>query len=313
MKVLVVGLGSIGHRHARLLKNIDKHIDVIALRQECTGNSLGIQEYSSFKKAFKKDIDAAVIANPTHKHVKTAIKCAKNDCHLLIEKPLSHSLEGVDTLINIVSDRELITLMGCQLRYDPILEKIREMIKETALGEIVSYRAETGSYLPDWRPDQDYRSSYSADPQMGGGVVLDLIHELDYTYWLLKELKITASEISYVDMLDINSEAVAEMIFRSHNGPIGSIHLDYCRRKPKREIEVICEQGTIIGDLKNKELTVERHNSVERESFDYGRDVRFRNQLDYFWDCIQEGKQTHNDVQEGKRILELALQARRKN
>lgn len=310
MKVLVTGLGSIGARHVNVFQKIEEPVEIIAFRRTCTGNELGVCEYADLDRALAENPDVALVTNPTHKHVETAIRCAKAECDLLIEKPLSHTISGVDTLIDIVKEKDLITLMGCQLRFDPILNEIKEYIDSEKLGSVLAYRAESGSYLPDWRPDQDYRESYSADASMGGGVVLDLIHEIDYTYWLLDEIKVTGSEISYADMLDISSEAIAEILFRSDNGTVGSIHMDYCRQKPRRKVEILCEEGSIIGDLKDKTISVEYSDSSEKRSYSYNRNLRFRKQLSHFINCVKEGQGCDNDVEEGKKILELALQAK---
>jgi len=309
MRVLLTGLGSIGSRHARLLKESTRNLELIAYRSGTsgTGNELGISEYTRLQDALETDPDVAFVTNPTDKHIETALTCAKANCDLFIEKPLSHNLEGVDELISVAHERNLVTYVGCQLRFDPVLNAVRERLNNSELGTILSFRATAGSYLPDWRPDSDYRNSYSADPDSGGGVVLDLIHEIDYSYWLFGSMQCLGSEIEYTDTLDIESEAIAEAIVRAPDDILGSIHLDYCRRQPRRTLEVVCERGTLVADLEKQTLTVEYPSSTETEAFDYGRDRRFRNQLEYFLEHVGTRKACENDLQEGKEVLEVAL------
>jgi len=309
MRVLLTGLGSIGQRHARLLKEVSRDIELIAYRSgtSALGNDLGVREYTRLEDGLDADPDVAFITNPTAKHVETALPCAKAGCDLFIEKPLSDDLDRVDDLIATADERNLVTYVGCQLRFDPVLNATRDQLAGGELGPVLSFRATAGSYLPDWRPDRDYRDSYSADPNRGGGVVLDLIHEIDYSHWLFGPLKCICCEVKYTDTLDIESEAIAEAIVRTSDNILGSIHLDYCRKQPQRTLEVVCENGTLIADLKNQTLTVEYPSSTETETFDYDRDERFRKQLSYFLKHVDTREACENDLREGKEVLEVAL------
>lgn len=308
MQVLLTGLGSIGSRHARLLREHDREIELLAYRSKGETRVPGITEYTDLQTALGTDPDIAFITNPTHLHVETALQCARSDCHLFIEKPLSHTIDGVEELLAEVQDRNLITQMGCQLRFDPVLNRARELLKSGSLGEPLAFRVTAGSYLPEWRPNQDYRQSYSADPDRGGGVVLDLIHELDYAYWLFSPPSRLSSELRYTDTLDIDSEAIIEAVLTTRDGMLGSIHLDYCRRQPQRRLEVTCEEGSVIADLEAKTVTVERPDETEINSFEYGRDRRFEAQLDAFLANVENKTESSNDLREGKEVLQFALE-----
>jgi predicted dehydrogenase len=295
-----------------LLKECPRDFDLMAYRSGISGsgNEFGMPEYMRLEDALDTDPDIAFITNPTNKHVGTALACAKAGCDLFVEKPLSHNFEGINELIAVSRDRNLITYVGCQLRFDPVLNAVRRKLQDGELGTVLSFRATAGSYLPDWRPNSDYRDSYSADPDRGGGVVLDLIHEIDYLHWLFGPIQCTGSEIRYTDTLDIETEAIVEAIVKTSDDVIGSIHLDYCRRQPRRSLEVICEKGTLIADLEKWTLTVEYPSSSETETFDYGRDERFRSQLEYFLEHIDTRQACENDLQEAKEVLQVALDLR---
>lgn len=308
MRVLLTGLGSIGKRHARLLREHGREIELLAYRSGGKTDESGITEYTDIQTALDAGPGVAFITNPTHLHVETALRCARADCHLFVEKPLSHTMEGLDELLAEVRDRNLITQMGCQLRFDPVLNRARELLESGRLGDPLSFRVTTGSYLPDWRPEQDYRQSYSADPDRGGGVVLDLIHELDYTYWLFGPPAQLSSELQYIDALDIDSEAIAKAILRTEDDLLGSIHLDYCRRQPQRKLEVTCEEGSVIADLEGKTVTVEQSDETKVKSFEYGRDRRFRAQLDAFLKNVADGTESANNLREAKEVLNFALE-----
>jgi predicted dehydrogenase len=309
MRILLTGLGSIGRRHARLLYEELRGVELLIYRSGTSqsGNPFNASEYTDLQDALAQDPDIAFITNPTHKHIETATDCARAGCHLFIEKPLSHTLENVERLIRIAKENDLVTHVGCQLRFDPTLNAAREVINSNDLGDVLSFRATSGSYLPEWRPEQDYRNSYSADPERGGGVVLDLIHEIDYTYWLFDNISCVGSAIAHTSTLEIDSEAIAEAVMKVPDDVIGSIHLDYCRRQPKRVLEVVCEDGTVIADLQEQMLTIEWPSTTETESFDYGRDRRFVAQLNHFIENVHTGEKCDNDLSEAKEVLQIAL------
>lgn len=315
MRILLTGLGSIGRRHARLLREHDCSFEIIAYRHDPSdiGNSMNIEVYTDLTEALETSPDVAFVTNPTHLHVNTALQCARYNCHLFIEKPISNTLDGVNELIEEVTKRDLVTQIGCQLRFDPVLNHVKDLIEGNELGEPLSFQVYSGSYLPDWRPNQDYRESYSADPQQGGGVVLDLIHEIDYVRWLFGPTSTVKSEISHVVSLNIDSEAIAEILVRVRSGVVGNVHLSYCRIQPRRTVEVVCEEGVVTGDLKNKEVITETKSAREVQTYEYGRDTRFRNQLDYFIEHVQTNSQCENDLKEGKEVLKTALNVREGN
>ena len=130
-----------------------------------------------------------VITTPTASHLSLALEAAEHGCHLFIEKPLAHAWQGVDRLVDLVEHGRLVTLVGCNLRFHPGLRAVKNLLAEKAVGRVIAVRAEVGQYLPDWHPEEDYRKNYSARRALGGGIVLDAIHEIDYVRWLLGEVR----------------------------------------------------------------------------------------------------------------------------
>lgn len=201
LRALIVGLGSIGQRHARNLRALlGADVELLAYRarglshviadggatnpHESVSERLAITEYATLDEALARRPDIAFVCNPTRLHLAAAQRIAEADCHLFLEKPISDTLDGVDELARTVRDRGLITVVGCQLRFHPLLRRVHAVLREGALGGVTAARIACGEYLPGWHPYEDYRTTYAARRDLGGGVILTLIHELDYAYWL---------------------------------------------------------------------------------------------------------------------------------
>jgi len=283
-KILLTGLGSIGKRHLRLLQEHDLPMEIHAYRSSGVDKNEfpDVIQHTNLEAALTEDPDVAFVTNPTSLHVETATACAKAGCHLFIEKPLSHSLDGLDELINTVERNDLITYVACSLRFHPVLQRISSLLDNNTVGNIYSYRAYSGSYLPDWRPNQDYRTSYSADPKMGGGAVLDLIHEIDYTYWLFGNIVDVRSWVGQVSDLGIESEDIAEIILETASGAVGQIHLDYYRPDPRRTIEICGSSGTIRGDLIDGTIHIRTAQHSKKEQLEFTSNDMYERQLRSF-------------------------------
>lgn len=310
--ILFTGIGSIGKRHLRLLRDRKESFDIHAYRsgESNVETPAEVTEHYDLDAALEVHPDIAFITNPTSLHIETAIECARADCDLFIEKPISDSLDGIDELINIVAERGLITYVGCQLRFSPVLQSVQNILEKGKIGNVLSYRAYSGSYLPEWRPAQDYRNSYSASRELGGGVVLDLVHEFDYAYWLFGDIVNIESQTNHVSSLEIETEDICEAVIETEKGAVGNIHVDYIRRTPRRSLEVIGESGTISADLIGQTVTIQQKEDTEERSFDYERDDKYRAQLDHFLSHVRDRDTCANDLREGKRVLEIALAAR---
>lgn len=311
MKILLWGLGSIGRRHAQIIKDLYPETELIALRSSKglidQEENPRVENVFDIQEAMDHKPDAVFITNPTSMHIYSAITAAENGCHIFIEKPLSHNMKDIDKLIRTVKEKKLITLMGCNMRFNPILIKVKEMIHKRQLGTLLSFRISCGSYLPDWRSQQDYRRSYSARRDLGGGVVLDLIHELDYAYWIFGEFVDYKSFVGKISDLELETEDYAEILVKTNQNVAGSIHLDYFRKMPQRIIEVICKNGVIKGDMISNILYINNAGEEDKIEFNFDRDFMYREQLKHFIDCIQNNKETFNPIETGYNVLKYAL------
>ena len=252
-RILVVGLGSIGRRHARIARQLLPDAEIFALRHaDCSGvNEPGIDRcFTRLEDALGSGIQAAVIANPATHHLETALTLAEAGVHLLIEKPIANSSQGVSELIEISRTRGSVLMTGYNLRFLPSLQRFRELLHQDRIGRVLSVRAEVGQFLPGWRPGSDYRQSVSAQAALGGGVLLELSHDIDYLRWIFGEVTWVSAILSKQSSLEIDVEDTAFLVlgFRreGEGAPIpASLNMDFVRQDSTRGCTVIGESGSL--------------------------------------------------------------------
>lgn len=319
MKVLGIGMGSIGQRHFNNLLNDYKDVKLSAYRE--IGRELKfidknkIEQYHSLDMAFKDKPDIVFITNPTSIHIPYSIEAAKNRCDIFIEKPLSHNMKGIDELLRIVDKNKLITLMGCNMRFYPCIKIIKQLIYDNRIGDIISVKAEFGTYVPDWHPWEDYRESYAARKDLGGGAVLTNIHEIDYLYWLFGDVDKLFAYTGKDSSLEMDTEDNAEIILKFKNGIVGNIHLDMFSRPYRRGCTIMGENGTISWDFSANNVVLydneEKKWNITFEGKPTDTGQTYVDELKHFMDCVDNRTKTINDVHEGKRVLEIALAAKK--
>jgi predicted dehydrogenase len=318
VRVLVVGLGSIGRRHLSNARRLlpEAHITVwrharppAAERAPAEADRI----VHSLEEALSMRPDIAILAVPAPFHIRTAAPLASAGIHLLIEKPLSDTLDGVDGLLDVATRQGIVLMVGYHLRFSPSLKCLRSAIAEGTIGKVLSLHAEVGQYLPDWRPGTDYRSGVSARRELGGGVILELSHELDYMRWLGGEIRSIHADTGQLGGLDIDVEDVAEIVLRFTDGAIGSVHLDMLQRSATRTCRVIGSEGTLEWDgLSGYARLFSAGDGTWTDLYgpsDAGVDDMYTAELAHFIRCAIEGGDVPADGAAGRRILELALAA----
>ena len=274
----------------------------------------GIGVLDNLADAWNTRPDVAMITAPTNMHVPLATTAADYGCHMFIEKPLSHSVEGLADLLHIVRRKNLVTLVGCNLRFHPGIKKIKQMIGDGAIGRVSAMRIEFGQYLPDWHPLEDYRQGYSAHAELGGGIILDSIHEIDYIRWMLGEIDTVACISGKLSDLEINTEDTAAILLRFSNAAIGEIHLDYVQRAYSRTCHIIGGEGTIKWDYKTGEIAWYSAESQAWQSHhnpsDWEPNHMYLDELRHLLRCLNKEEETALDVFEASRVLQVALAAK---
>lgn len=263
MRIAVAGSGSIGQRHIASLQAMMPQLSLVLLRSDARSDTyaeaLNAEVVPNLATALQQNLDALVIATPSSFHAELVLQALEAGLAMYIEKPVVTTVQQLLAVQAHLSDCAAcpLTQVGCNLRFLPSLLMLRKLLQGGAIGQIVRASFDAGQWLPDWRPYQNHRQSYSADPQRGGGVLLDLIHEIDSALWLLGELSPVACTISRVPSLEIETEAAATALLRSRGGALVQIGLDYVARQPLRRYQLVGEQGTLIWDLPRQELVLE--------------------------------------------------------
>jgi len=312
---LVIGCGSIGQRHISNLKALGVKgivaFDPQADRRSEIENLLGVSTVESLESGWAKQPDVALIAAPTNLHMALALEAANHGCHLFVEKPLGDRLDGAEELISIIQQRGLTTLVGCNMRFHHGPATIKKLLDQGTIGQIINAHLEMGQYLPDWHPHEDYRQMYSAKASMGGGVVLDGIHEIDYARWHLGEVDEVCSQGGKVSSLEIDTEDTVDILMKMAAGFTVSIHLDYVQRSHTRTCKVVGSEGTISWDMAHGEVRMFTAARQQWQTFPqpegYDNDQMYIDEMQHFLNCLAGDEQPSLDVSEGKRVLELAL------
>ena len=252
MKWLIVGLGSIGRRHLNNLVALGQG-DIILFRTHRStlpdDELVAYPVETSLEAALAHKPDAVIITNPTGLHLDAAIPAAQAGCHLLLEKPVSDKLDQrVNMLQRTVDQAGVATLVGFQFRFHPVLEKLKASLAAGVIGRLLNFRAHWGEYLPGWHPWEDYRQSYAARRELGGGVVNTLCHPLDYVRWLFGEVHSLYALTDQVSDLALDVEDLAEITLTFESGLVGSVHLDYFQQPPAHWLEINGTQGHIRWD-----------------------------------------------------------------
>jgi predicted dehydrogenase len=304
MNILIIGLGSIAKKHIAALRVINIDFTIYALRSKTSNNDepgiVNIFNLDEVNVVF----DCAIISNPTHLHSEYIEKLAKKGINILIEKPAIHSLDNIDKLINVINEKKIKTYVACNLRFHPCITYLRNHINNKTL-KINEVNVYCGSYLPDWRPSKDFRSTYSSIASMGGGVHLDLFHELDYTTWLFGLPNESKSILKSLSTLNIDSVDYANYVLGYDTFTVNII-LNYYRRKPKREIEIVLENETLTVDLINNNIKNDQNNVLFQDNT-FNVNETYINQLKYFINCLKNNETPMNSFSESIEILKICL------
>lgn len=311
--ILIAGLGSIGRRHLKNLSMVG--CDNIILYR--TGKSTlpaeelaGYKTFYDLEEALSLNPIAAIVSGPTSLHISIALKAIKAGCHLFLEKPISHSLEGISELQRIAKTKTLQIHVGFQFRFHPGLQQIKKWIESNRIGQVISARSHWGECIKDWHLWEDYRKSYSVREEMGGGVVLTLSHPFDYLIWLLGDVEKVYAVTRKHQNLAINTECMAETILHFNSGVIGSVYLDYLERPAKHTLDIIGDIGTIRWDNADGTAKLFVENKCSGECAvpkGFERNTMFLEEMRHFLMCINENSPPMCSIDEGIKSLEIAL------
>jgi predicted dehydrogenase len=316
MKIMIAGFGSIGRRHFHNLLELGER-DILFYRTR--RSTLPDNETADFpvetdlQAALAHRPQAVIISNPTALHLQVALPAARAGCHLMVEKPVSNTLEGLAELQSALNETGASLLVGYHFRFHPGLQRIKEILGSNEIGRPLSVRVHWGEYLPAWHPWEDHRQGYSARKELGGGVILTLSHPLDYLRWLFGEVEALWAFCGNLNDLELDVEDTAEIGLRFKDNLLGSLHLDYNQRPASHWLEIVGALGTLRWDNSNGAVTQFDPTTAEWRAYpppgEFERNQLFLSEMRHFLDVCRGEARPVCSLEDGIQALRLALAA----
>lgn len=317
-KFLIVSLGSIGKRHLTNLKAISPNFSVAIWHLTAhtkPETCIDIEHLHTIEDVIRFKPDAAIIASPSSSHLIVAKNLVRLGIPIFIEKPMSISTDGINSLIKEADEKKIPLMIGYNLRFMPSLIETKRLINDGIIGKVIAARAEVGQYLPDWRPTNDYRTSVTAQSALGGGALLELSHELDYLYWFFGLPRSIFCHGGRFSQLEIDVEDSVDILMTFENPSIQvSSHMDLLQRSPVRTCKFIGSEGTLIWngiddciDLYTTDTSQwHRHSHFKKND----RNMMYIEELCHFIEAINQKKTPRIDGVQGYEVMAIIDAAR---
>ena len=318
MHFFVVGMGSIGTRHAGNLLAMGHEVSGWDARPERLAESKrtvpGLVAKAGLEPGLAAQPDAVLVCTPPASHVAVARQAIEAGCHVFVEKPVAHVPEEVPGLLDTAKRGGRLVAVGMTLRCLPSLRRVKATLDTGRIGRVYSARAHFGFYLPAWRAGRDYEENYAVSAAQGGGVLLDAIHELDYLGWLFGEAAELCCASGHVSALTGDTEDLAEVTVRFASGVLAQVHLDYLRRIYRRDLEITGADGVIIWDYASRTVRVLGPEADRVEVYDGASDgpneAMYIEELRHFVHCLEGREEPLVDGWEGLRSLRMVEAAK---
>lgn len=312
-RVGILGLGSIGQRHARNLRALGE--EVVAFDPSPTARQWFAEEFNhaaSTREAVLNEADALIIASPSGCHLQDLEDAVSVGRPTLVEKPIGHDFQLARKIVEQAEDKAVPIVVAHNLRYRSVVRRTREHLNKGLIGEPIWAHFLCGSWLPDWRPQQDYRTNYAADRKTGG-VIFDIIHEIDLAFHLLGPAVLGSAVTARSGLLEINAEDVANIILRHHGGCQTSLHLDYVTRPRRRLFTIAGTRGILDVDLRTGALrAMGRDESIALdELLPVEPNKEYLDEMEDFLSALSGRKSPACEAREALVVLDVAVQARR--
>lgn len=316
--VAVVGAGSIGYRH---LQNLEKlGVETLLVYEPNPQRRGWLQSehpawktFAKLSEALGEGPDAVIIASPSAYHEEQLQAAIAHRRAVFVEKPLSFRIGQLPQLGQEAIDKQIVSMVACNMRFHPGPATVRQLLTNRAIGELISYRLHSGSYLPDWHPERDYRKSYSASAE-AGGAVLDCIHELDLALWYAGRAQLIAAKRLPAHSIGLETDGLAEILLQHDSEVLGSIHLNFIERDYRRSGIFIGTQGTLEWDFHQFEVKQYRSGQeglIKHPLVSHWQlNDMYIDEMRHFLDCVAQGRPTQNSISQSLPSLKLALEVR---
>lgn len=316
--VAVIGAGSIGYRHLRNLEKLGVETLLVCepdpeKRAWLQSEHPGWKMFAKLPDTLGEGPDAVIIASPSAHHEEQLQATIAHRHAVFVEKPLSFRMGQLPRLAQEAIDKNVVSMVACNMRFHPGPATVLQLLKSGAIGQLISYRLHSGSYLPDWHPERDYRKSYSASME-AGGAVLDCIHELDLALWYAGPTQLIAAKRLPARAIGLETDGLAEILLQHDSGVIGSIHLNFIERDYRRSGVFIGTQGTLEWDF--HQFEVKQYRSSQDELIkhplapQWQLNDMYTDEMRHFLDCVAQGRPTQNSIWQSLPALKLALEVR---
>jgi predicted dehydrogenase len=307
LKFHIIGCGSIGQRHIINLLNLKQIVTIYDTNNNLAkkvSKQLGVQITDS---PIPQNTDCVCVCTPPSSHINLAKKAINKNFHVFIEKPISNSIKNLAQFSNKTKSKIFV---GYSFRFDKGLNQVKKLIDDNKIGKIISFDAYEGWHLSLWRSWQDYTKSYTGSKKLGGGIILDGSHELNYLLWLGGDITQVFSFYSVIPSLKVKTEGLAEILLKFKSKAIGRIHLDFINPRYNRHCEIIGDRGSIRWYFETKNIEIQKTGSSKYRTIHYGKDNNqmYIDEMKYVISCIS--KKRKNDIitfDDAKKTLDISL------
>lgn len=327
MKFLVIGIGSIGQRHYRNLQKLGHAVAVVRSNASGRPDRPFVQNFLNAEALEGRNViqyfdldeaiasfhpDAVFITNPNHLHFDVALRVARSGLPMFIEKPLFHDRQHTSEIRKAVSVNHVLIMVGYNLRFHPLLSKMKQLYEEDAIGKAIAADVVVGENIADWHPWEDYLDTYAPYNKSGGGVLLCFSHDIDYAYWFFGKPSNIQAIGGKITPLGGDGEDMVKSLWEYKDGPIVSLHLDYWQRPPIRRFSILGERGSLHWDYYLKTLALNNHVSRDTQLFNapcnFDRNDMFIAETRDFIECMETGKEPLITFEQGSAVLDICTE-----
>ena len=309
MRILVIGSGSIGQRHIQNLKSLGfNDIEVFDSNKKLLKSVEKKFKIKIQKKVKFENIDCTLICTAPSSHIELAKLALEENCNVFIEKPLSNSLKDINLVSKLARKKSLEIFVGYVFRFDKGLIKINDLLKKNTIGDVISYDAYEGWNLANWRPWQKFEKSYTSLEKLGGGIILDGSHELNYLQWFEGDIDYVFSLYRKIPKMKIETEGISEILTQFNSKAIGRIHLDFINPKYSRHCEILGNNGSINWSYENLSFTIRKNNGTTK-LFKYEKDPNrmYIDEMRHVINCINDKESNKISLEDAKKTLAISL------
>jgi predicted dehydrogenase len=318
MKFLIQGIGSVGQRHYKNLKSLGYQVAILRSsdklrpfvrnffneQKEKKDNPLVFYKLSDAIEKWKPD--AIIISNPNNMHCDSAYEAIKKGLNLFIEKPVIHNTKNKHKLINLLNKTNLVAMVGYNLRFHPLIIKIKRMVERGDLGKLYSANVEVGENITDWHPWENYLDTYAPYVKGGGGSLLCFSHDIDYLFWIFGEPRNIYACGGKVTSLGGDAEDLVQSLWEYKDGKTATIHIDYWQRPKVRTLKIIGSKKTILWDYYG-DLKIWNHENGKLKAVKvpkkFERNRMFIDEIKHFVKCVKEKGKPSISVQDGCKVV----------